>query len=67
MSNEIRWSLDLRWQRADAPLGFYGLKDGVRLRSSDPNFTSIDWEKFNAKDRNVEQLKHLDIVSTIQM
>lgn len=26
ISDKIRWSLDLRWQRPDKPNGFYGLK-----------------------------------------
>jgi hypothetical protein len=52
MSDDIRWSLDLRWQAADKPVGFYGLKDGVRLRSSDPNWKGVDWESFDAVDRN---------------
>jgi len=54
-SDVIRWSLDLRWQRADRDVGFYDLKQGVRMRSStDPNLT-IDWESFNALTRHVIQ------------
>jgi len=50
-SDIIRWSLDFRWQRADRSVGFYDLKQGVRLRSStDPNLV-IDWESFNKVDR----------------
>ena len=46
MSNDIRWSLDLRWQRADKPVGFYDLKEGVLMRTKDqPNLT-IDWDSF---------------------
>ena len=38
-SNQIRWSLDLRWQRPDLPNGFYGLKDCITMaKSDDPNF-----------------------------
>ena len=51
-SDIIRWSLDLRWQRADRDVGFYDLKQGVRLRSStDPNLV-IDWDSFNAVVRH---------------
>jgi len=51
-SDIIRWSLDLRWQRADRDVGFYGLKHGVRLRSStDPNLV-IEWDSFNAVMRH---------------
>ncbi|KAL3873369.1 hypothetical protein ACJMK2_036498 [Sinanodonta woodiana] len=55
MSNDVRWSLDLRWQRPDQPFGFYGLKDGVLMRSSkDPNM-KIDWDCFDAVDRHIKQ------------
>jgi len=27
LSEGIRWSLDLRWQRSDLPAGFYGIKE----------------------------------------
>jgi len=51
-SDVIRWSLDLRWQRADHDVGFYDLKQGVRMRSStDPNLV-IDWDSFNAVTRH---------------
>ena len=50
-SDVIRWSLDLRWQRADRDVGFYDMKRGVRMRSStDPNFV-IDWNSFEAASR----------------
>ena len=64
-SQEIRWSLDLRWQDANAPVGFWGLKDGVRLRSSDPNFKSVDWDSFNATNRLAEHRKAVNAVSSI--
>ena len=51
VSNDIRWSMDLRWQRPDLPNGFYGLKESILMRTeADPNF-EIDWEEFAAKDR----------------
>lgn len=34
MSDEIRWSLDLRWQRWDEPAGFYGLKEVIPMTKS---------------------------------
>ncbi len=53
----------MRWQRADKPVGFFGLKHGVKMRSStDPNF-KIDWEGFNAIDRHEEAAKYLDQVT----
>ena len=39
MSGQIRWSLDLRWQRPNEPNGFYGLKDCITMaKADDPNF-----------------------------
>ena len=39
MSSQIRWSLDLRWQRPNEPNGFYGLKDCITMaKAGDPSF-----------------------------
>ena len=55
MSDKIRWSLDLRWQNPDKPYGFYGLKQGILMRSTkDPNH-KIDWNTFDLVDRNEKQ------------
>lgn len=52
MSNQIRWSLDLRWQRPDLPNGFYGLKDCITMaKSSDPGF-KVDWRGWAEQDRS---------------
>ena len=67
MSKKIRWSLDLRWQKAGDSIGYYGLKDGVRMRSSaDPDF-KIDWETFDAVDRHDPNAKvhHLMAVKLV--
>lgn len=61
-SDKIRWSLDLRWQDANKMVGFFGLKDGVRMRSStDPNF-KIDWEQFDAVSRHEKQFESMNTV-----
>ena len=62
VSECIRWSLDLRWQKTGQPCGLWGLKDGVRMRSSDPSFKEIDWETFNETDRNKQQFAYLEQV-----
>ena len=55
MSKAIRWSLDLRWQKPSEPVGFYGLKEGILMRSSkDPNM-KVDWESFDAINRHDKQ------------
>ena len=61
-SDTIRWSLDLRWQRMDRPVGFHGLKEGVQMRSTgDPKF-QIDWDTFEGVNRHEEAFKVLDQV-----
>ncbi len=53
-SDEVRWSLDLRWQRPDKPNGFYSIKDSVLMRSSkDPNHV-VDFESFDKVDRHIK-------------
>ncbi|XP_019855947.1 PREDICTED: uncharacterized protein LOC100639497 [Amphimedon queenslandica] len=55
-SNDVRWSLDLRWQRPDEPSNFFGLKDCIVMRSEDKPSSSIDWEGFASVDRNKLQM-----------
>ncbi|XP_013416111.1 uncharacterized protein LOC106177776 [Lingula anatina] len=58
-SNVIRWSLDLRWSKPTDPVGLWGLKEGVLLRSSkDPNL-KVDWDAFTKVDRTASQEKIL--------
>ena len=62
VSNDIRWSLDLRWQRPDLSNGFHGLKTCVLMRTeSTPNYV-IDWEDFAVKDRTKLQVADMGIV-----
>ena len=65
MSDDVRWSLDLRWQRADQPVGFYGLKQGVLMRSS-AGPVDIDWSGFNAVDRHEKQATYVRAVGREQ-
>lgn len=57
VSTDIRWSLDLRWQKPSDPIGFYNLKEGVLMRSSKDSNLDINWESFNNVDRHEEQKK----------
>ncbi|KAL5011309.1 hypothetical protein ScPMuIL_009860 [Solemya velum] len=51
VSNDIRWSIDLRWQSPHENWGFYGIQEGVEMRSSkNPNVIQ-DWDKFLSVDR----------------
>lgn len=54
VSSDIRWSLDLRWQTPEKSVGFYGLKDGVLMRSKKNPVKEIDWDSFNNVDRHHE-------------
>ena len=54
--------MDLRWQRADKKVGFYGLKEGVKLRSEDPNF-KIEWDSFDSVDR--QKKAHADLMQKV--
>ena len=53
--------MDLRWQRADKPVGFYGLKNGVQMRSSEGPI-DIDWDGFDKVDRHSAQQEYLEKV-----
>ena len=67
MSTDIRWSLDLRWQKPSDPIGFYNLKEGVLMRSAKDSNLDINWESFNNVDRHEEQKKAtVKIVSCLQ-
>ncbi|XP_046567729.1 probable alpha-ketoglutarate-dependent hypophosphite dioxygenase isoform X2 [Haliotis rubra] len=52
LSQDIRWSLDLRWQRPDKPVGFYGIKDSILMRSSADSDHVINWDPFDEVDRH---------------
>jgi hypothetical protein len=58
MSNDIRWSIDLRWQDPKQKFGFYGLKDGVPMRLATQPDLNIDWEAFEGIDRHAEQMEY---------
>jgi hypothetical protein len=45
-SQNIRWSLDLRWQNPNEPNGFYGLKDNILMAKSDDENFKPDWNEW---------------------
>eukprot|EP00914_Ancora_sagittata_P010939 GHVO01021381.1.p1 GENE.GHVO01021381.1~~GHVO01021381.1.p1 ORF type:complete len:364 (+),score=40.16 GHVO01021381.1:127-1218(+) len=60
-SDRVRWSLDLRWQKSDQPVGFYDLNEGVQMSSSqDANFR-INWDSFLNIKRHEETTKSLGV------
>jgi hypothetical protein len=52
LSNEIRWSLDLRWQDSSLPTGF-SVKPPILLRHNDKPDLVPDWDTFDNCDRHV--------------
>lgn len=65
VSNQVRWSLDLRWQHPDLPNGFYGLKDVIRMASStDPHF-QVNWDDWGYGSRQSVYEKDENESSTI--
>lgn len=60
VSDKIRWSLDLRWQDAKKPVGFYGLKPGIQMRSSSESNFKIDWDSFDAVNRHEKQSESMN-------
>ncbi len=43
--------MDLRWQRADKPVGFHGLKEGIVMRTSEDSNYVINWKPFDNVNR----------------
>lgn len=55
----IRWSVDLRWQKSSDPAGLWGMKEGVVMRNSkDPNL-KVDWAAFDAVNRHIIQTEYI--------
>lgn len=51
LSPHVRWSVDLRWQRPDAPSGFEGIKDCILMRTAkDPDYRP-DWTYWARQNR----------------
>jgi len=55
LSDQIRWSLDLRWQQPDKANGFYGIKDNILMRTARDSSYRPDWDAWNRKNRSVLQ------------
>ena len=51
MSNDVRWSMDLRWQSPKENYGFYDIADGIVFREDGKDVEKPDWETFLAVDR----------------
>jgi ectoine hydroxylase-related dioxygenase (phytanoyl-CoA dioxygenase family) len=53
LSDIIRWSIDLRWQRPGEPSGMEGIKEPILMRTfGNPNYKP-NWEEWSAVSRQV--------------
>ncbi|XP_064637126.1 uncharacterized protein LOC135493597 [Lineus longissimus] len=50
-SNDVRWSIDLRWQSPHEKWGFYDIQEGALMRHPDKPDLKVDWDKFIAVNR----------------
>src|SRR5207237_7933854 len=51
LSDGIRWSVDLRWQRPDLPSGFERIKPNILMRTArDPKYRP-DWTEWANQSR----------------
>ena len=65
-SNDVRWSIDLRWQSPHENWGFYDIAEGIIFRSSTETEVKPDWDKFLSVDRKeVWQKKYFKQVSIV--
>lgn len=59
VSGDVRWSVDLRWQSPRHDFGFYGIQQGLLLRSPGQPDLQPAWEEFLKVDRKaVWQKRH---------
>ncbi|KAK7094837.1 1-deoxypentalenic acid 11-beta-hydroxylase-like [Littorina saxatilis] len=62
VSNDVRWSVDLRWQSPSSNFGFYGIQEGILMRSPRQQNLKPNWEEFFKVDRKaVWQKRHLHV------
>lgn len=55
-SQDVRWSMDLRWQRPNEPNGLFGLKDSIPMRSSKDPEMKADWSSWANESRTDLQM-----------
>ena len=60
-SNDVRWSVDLRWQSPHEKWGFYNIAEGILFRSSQKGNITPDWEKFLRVNRKEEWQKRYKV------
>ncbi|XP_046567731.1 1-deoxypentalenic acid 11-beta-hydroxylase-like [Haliotis rubra] len=53
LSTDIRWSLDLRWQAPNKPVGFYGIRQGVLMRSAKDPDLKVNWDELQETEKKL--------------
>ena len=51
LSQHVRWSIDLRWQRPDELSGFEGIKECILMRTANDRDYRIDWASWSQQNR----------------
>jgi hypothetical protein len=57
LSNKIRWSVDLRWQRPAEISGFEGVKDCILMRTANDTNHRINWSTWAAQNRIADAME----------
>jgi ectoine hydroxylase-related dioxygenase (phytanoyl-CoA dioxygenase family) len=71
LSDKIRWSIDLRWQRPGERSGFEGIKDCILMRTKRDASYQPDWESWSKQNRiadamlDKEQRKDADFNTSV--
>ena len=64
-SNDVRWSVDLRWQSPHEKWGFYDIAEGILFRSAADPQLKPDWEKFLSVNRKEEWQKRYKVKENV--
>jgi ectoine hydroxylase-related dioxygenase (phytanoyl-CoA dioxygenase family) len=60
LSDKIRWSVDLRWQRPGEQSGFEGIKDCILMRTKRDAGYQPDWEAWSKQNRIADAMLDKD-------
>jgi hypothetical protein len=60
LSDRIRWSVDLRWQRPGEKHGLEGIKDPILMRTAKNPSYKINWDQWANQNRNADIVEMKD-------
>jgi hypothetical protein len=67
VSDEVRWSVDLRFKKPGADNGMFGLKPDVLMRTKENPNMKIDWDTFDKIDRTKAQIASVKDIIEVQI